>query len=92
MHLRKSALKVNDLLSELFSRRGHELVDFKLEFGRLASDPSVIVLADEIRPDACHLWDLKAGGKMGKGRCRRDPCNVMEACEEVLGRAKETLG
>lgn len=90
-HLRKSALKVNDLLSEFFAKCGLKLVDFKLEFGRLASDPSVIVLADEISPDGCRLWDLKTGEKMDKDRFRRDLGNVMEAYEEVLGRVKENL-
>ena len=90
-HLRKSALRVNDLLSEFFAKCGLKLVDFKLEFGRLASDPSVIVLADEISPDGCRLWDLKTGEKMDKDRFRRDLGNVMEAYEEVLGRVKENL-
>ena len=89
--LRKSALKVNDLLCEFFAKCGLRLVDFKLEYGRLASDPSVIVLADEISPDGCRLWDLKTGEKMDKDRFRRDLGNVMEAYEEVLGRVKETL-
>lgn len=90
-HLRKSALKVNELLSDFFARCGLKLVDFKLEFGRLAEDPSVIVLADEISPDGCRLWDLKTGEKMDKDRFRRDLGNVMEAYEEVLGRVKQNL-
>ena len=57
-HLRKSALKVNEILIALFADVGLRLVDFKLEFGRLASDPTKIVLADEISPDGCRLWDL----------------------------------
>lgn len=91
-HLRASALKVNALLTAFFAKCGLKLVDFKLEFGRLVSDPSVIVLADEISPDGCRLWDLKTGEKMDKDRFRRDLGNVMEAYEEVLGRVKETLG
>lgn len=90
-HLRKSALKVNELLSAFFAKCGLKLVDFKLEFGRLATDPSVIVLADEISPDGCRLWDLKTGEKMDKDRFRRDLGNVMEAYEEVLGRVRENL-
>jgi len=90
--LRTSALKVNELLGEFFARCGLKLVDFKLEFGRLTEDPSVIVLADEISPDGCRLWDLKTGEKMDKDRFRRDLGNVMEAYEEVLGRVKENLG
>jgi phosphoribosylaminoimidazole-succinocarboxamide synthase len=90
-HLRKSALKVNELLCAFFAKCGLKLVDFKLEFGRLATDPSVIVLADEISPDGCRLWDLKTGEKMDKDRFRRDLGNVMEAYEEVLGRVRQNL-
>jgi phosphoribosylaminoimidazole-succinocarboxamide synthase len=90
-HLRQSALKVNELLGAFFAKCGLKLVDFKLEFGRLASDPSVIVLADEISPDGCRLWDLKTGEKMDKDRFRRDLGNVMEAYAEVLGRVQENL-
>lgn len=90
-HLRSSALKVNEILSDFFGKCGLKLVDFKLEFGRLASDPSQIVLADEISPDGCRLWDLKTGEKMDKDRFRRDLGNVMEAYEEVLGRVKGSL-
>ena len=87
-HLRKSALQVNKVLSDFFAKCGLKLVDFKLEFGRLVSDPSIIVLADEISPDGCRLWDLKTGEKMDKDRFRRDLGGVMEAYEEVLGRLK----
>lgn len=90
-HLRKSALQVNSFLKDLFAKCGLKLVDFKLEFGRLASDPSQIVLADEISPDGCRLWDLKTGEKMDKDRFRRDLGGVMEAYEEVLGRLKGSL-
>lgn len=89
--LRKSALKVNEILSGFFAEVGLKLVDFKLEFGRLSSDPSQIVLADEISPDGCRLWDLKTGEKMDKDRFRRDLGNVMEAYEEVLERLKARL-
>jgi phosphoribosylaminoimidazole-succinocarboxamide synthase len=85
-HLRKSALKVNEILIALFADVGLRLVDFKLEFGRLASDPTKIVLADEISPDGCRLWDLKTGEKMDKDRFRRDLGNVMDAYREVLER------
>ena len=84
-----SALKVNDFLSALFAKVGLRLIDFKLEFGRLASDPSVIVLADEISPDGCRLWDIATGEKMDKDRFRRDLGGVMEAYEEVLKRLQE---
>lgn len=90
-HLRSSALKVNEVLGNFFAECGLKLVDFKLEFGRLAKDPSQIVLADEISPDGCRLWDLKTGEKMDKDRFRRDLGNVMEAYEEVLQRVKAKL-
>ena len=85
------AIRVNDFLVGLFAAINIRLVDFKLEFGRLASDPSKIVLADEISPDGCRLWDLKTGEKMDKDRFRRDLGNVMEAYEEVLKRLKARL-
>lgn len=90
-HLRKSALKVNEILIALFADVGLRLVDFKLEFGRLASDPSKIVLADEISPDGCRLWDLKTGEKMDKDRFRRDLGNVMDAYREVLARLQARI-
>ena len=89
--LRQSALKVNAILTAFFAKCGLKLVDFKLEFGRLVADPSVIVLADEISPDGCRLWDLKTGEKMDKDRFRRGLGNFMEAYEEVLGRVKENI-
>ncbi len=91
IHLRESAFRVNEILTGFFSEVGLTLVDFKLEFGRLKSDPSVIVLADEISPDGCRLWDAKTGEKMDKDRFRRDLGGVMEAYEEVLGRLKKRL-
>lgn len=90
-HLRKAALTVNGLLSAFFAKCGLRLVDFKLEFGRLLSDTSTIVLADEISPDGCRLWDMKTGERMDKDRFRRDLGNMMEAYEEVLGRVREQL-
>jgi len=89
--LRQSALKVNAILTEFFAKCGLKLVDFKLEFGRLSADPSVIVLADEISPDGCRLWDLTTGEKMDKDRFRRGLGNFMEAYEEVLGRVQANL-
>ena len=86
--LRESALKVNAILGKFFAECGVMLVDFKLEFGRLATDPETIVLADEISPDGCRLWDLKTGEKMDKDRFRRDLGGVMEAYAEVLERVK----
>lgn len=89
--LRESALKVNDLLGAFFLKAGLRLVDFKLEYGRLAADPATIVLADEISPDGCRLWDLATGEKMDKDRFRRDLGQVMEKYAEVLQRARHVL-
>ena len=83
------SLRINDFLSGLFSGINIKLVDFKIEFGRLyENDPSTIVLADEISPDGCRLWDAKTGEKMDKDRFRRDLGGVMEAYEDVLARIK----
>ncbi len=81
------ALRVNDFLSGLFLGVGIRLVDFKLEFGRLWEDEQMrIVLADEISPDSCRLWDLQTNEKMDKDRFRRDLGNVEEAYQEVARR------
>ena len=71
-----------------FKECGLDLIDFKIEFGRLADDPSAIVLADEISPDTCRLWDLKTGKKLDKDRFRQDLGGVMEAYAEVLDRVQ----
>lgn len=83
--------RVNELLLEIFAGAGLKLVDFKLEFGRLATDPSCLVLADEISPDTCRLWDAKTGEKMDKDRFRRDLGGVMESYAEVLRRLEAEL-
>jgi phosphoribosylaminoimidazole-succinocarboxamide synthase len=81
------SLRINDFLSGLFTSVGIRLVDFKLEFGRLwNNDEMRIVLADEISPDNCRLWDLKTNEKMDKDRFRRDLGNVQEAYQEVARR------
>ncbi len=81
------SLRVNDFLTGLFLGIGIRVVDFKLEFGRLYNgDDMQIVLADEISPDNCRLWDLKTGEKMDKDRFRRDLGNVEEAYQEVARR------
>lgn len=90
--LRESALKVNRILSEFFAECGLKLVDFKLEFGRLTAGSKAVVLADEISPDGCRLWDLKTGEKMDKDRFRRDLGGVMEAYAEVLERVRRAVG
>ncbi len=81
------ALRINDYLSGLFMGVGLRLVDFKVEFGRLYDGNMVqIVLADEISPDSCRLWDEMTGEKMDKDRFRRDLGNVEEAYREVARR------
>ena len=82
--LRAHATRVNGLLKPFFGARGLVLVDFKLEFGRLPSGE--IVLADEISPDTCRLWDASTGDKLDKDRFRRDLGGVEEAYQEVLRR------
>jgi len=81
------SLRVNDFLAGLFLGIGIKLVDFKLEFGRLYSNEEMrIVLADEISPDNCRLWDLKTNEKMDKDRFRQDLGRVEEAYQEVARR------
>ncbi len=81
------ALRINDFLSGLFLGVGIRLVDFKLEFGRhWANEEMRIILADEISPDNCRLWDMKTNDKLDKDRFRRDLGNVAEAYQEVARR------
>ncbi len=81
------ALRINDFLLGLFLGVGLKLVDFKLEFGRLYdNDEMRIVLADEISPDNCRLWDVKTNEKMDKDRFRQDLGRVEEAYQDVARR------
>ena len=81
------SLRINDFLSGLFLGVGLRLVDFKIEYGRLYVDDQVrVVLADEITPDSCRLWDIQTNEKMDKDRFRRDLGNVAEAYQEVARR------
>ena len=81
------ALRINDFLCGLFFGVGIRLIDFKLEFGRLYNDDDVrLVLADEISPDSCRLWDVKTNEKLDKDRFRRDLGKVPEAYQEVARR------
>ncbi|NWH09385.1 MAG: phosphoribosylaminoimidazolesuccinocarboxamide synthase [Alphaproteobacteria bacterium] len=81
------AIRINDFLSGLFLGIGIKLVDFKVEFGRLWENEFMrVVLADEISPDSCRLWDTKTGEKMDKDRFRRDLGGVTEAYAEVARR------
>ncbi len=80
--------RVNDYLNGLFAGIGLRLVDFKLEFGRLWGeyDELYIILADEISPDNCRLWDAKTGEKLDKDRFRHDLGNVVEGYQEIAQR------
>jgi len=81
------SLRINDFLTGLFFGIGLRLVDFKLEFGRVWDDEVMrILLADEISPDSCRLWDVKTKEKLDKDRFRRDLGGVEEAYQEVARR------
>lgn len=81
------ALRVNDFMAGMFLGVGIRLVDFKLEFGRLETeDEERIVLADEISPDNCRLWDIKTNDRLDKDRFRRDMGGMMDAYQEVAKR------
>lgn len=81
--VKESSFKINSLLIKFFGERDLDLVDFKLEFGR---HKDKILLADEISPDTCRLWEKKTGKKLDKDRFRRDLGGVEEAYQEVLKR------
>ncbi len=81
------ALRINDYLTGLFMGCGLKLIDFKVEFGRLLTEDSEqIVLADEISPDSCRLWDMKTNEILDKDRFRKDMGGVIEAYREVARR------
>ncbi|KPB00191.1 phosphoribosylaminoimidazolesuccinocarboxamide synthase [Ahrensia marina] len=81
------AIRINDFLSGMFVGIGIQLVDFKIEFGRLfENDTMRIVLADEISPDSCRLWDINSQEKLDKDRFRRDLGGLVEAYTEVARR------
>lgn len=82
--IKKMAFTVNDTLKEYFLGLNIKLVDFKIEFGRL--DDGTIVLADEISPDTCRLWDKDTNEKLDKDRFRRDLGGTEEAYQEVMRR------
>lgn len=81
--IKKYAFRVNEILKEQFLKVGLRLIDFKIEFGRYHGK---IILADEISPDTCRLWDAESGEKLDKDRFRRDLGNVEEAYIEVARR------
>lgn len=81
------AIRINDFLSGLFLGVGIQLVDFKIECGRLfEGDMMRIVVADEISPDSCRLWDVETKNKLDKDRYRRDLGGLVEAYQEVARR------
>ncbi len=80
-------IRINDFMSGMFAAIGIKLVDFKIEFGRQYEGDLVrTVLADEISPDSCRLWDMKTNEKMDKDRFRRDLGGLVEAYQEVARR------
>ena len=87
--IRTYALKVDEVLKEFWKDAGVTLVDFKLEFGRLPD--GTIILADEISPDTCRLWDSETGEKLDKDRFRRDLGGVEEAYQEIMQRLIKNL-
>ena len=86
-NIREQALKINSLLQKLYLKANLVLVDFKIEFGK--DKNGKIILADEISPDTCRLWDKDTNEKLDKDRFRRDLGSVMEAYEEVLRRLED---
>ena len=85
--IEKMTFRINDFMSGMFKGVGIKLVDFKLEFGRLwEKDKKEVILADEISPDTCRLWDVKSERKLDKDRFRKDLGNIIQAYQEVARR------
>ena len=82
--LRSQTLKINEIMKKFFLKMDLKLVDFKLEFGKDVNGN--IILADEISPDTCRLWDVNTNEKLDKDRFRRDLGDLVEGYEEVLAR------
>ncbi|WP_420490535.1 phosphoribosylaminoimidazolesuccinocarboxamide synthase [Neobacillus drentensis] len=82
--LREKALQINTVLSSFFNELGIRLIDFKLEFGKDAE--GTILLADEISPDTCRLWDKETNEKLDKDVFRRDLGSLTDAYENILAR------
>lgn len=85
-YLREETLKINELLKEFFLKINLKLVDFKIEFGK--TDDGQILLADEISPDTCRLWDKDTNKKLDKDIFRRDLGDLTEGYKEVLNRMR----
>ena len=86
--IKKYALKVNEVIKAYFLKADLKLIDFKIEFGRFHGE---ILLADEISPDTCRLWDVHTNEKLDKDRFRRDLGGVEDAYAEVMKRLTEHL-
>ena len=85
--IKQKALTINTLLMKMFYKIDILLVDFKIEFGRYQSDEKIkVILADEISPDSCRLWDMKSSEKLDKDRFRRNLGGLIEAYKEVATR------
>lgn len=91
LRLRELAIRVNFVLIDFFARLDIRLVDFKLEFGRATMNPTQILLADEISPDTCRLWDMNTGEKLDKDRFRRDLGDLLEGYQKVLERMENAV-
>ncbi|MDR0424874.1 MAG: phosphoribosylaminoimidazolesuccinocarboxamide synthase [Clostridiales Family XIII bacterium] len=83
--VREYAFKVNEVMKAFFLERGLKLIDFKIEFG---THKGALILADEVSPDTCRLWDCETNEKMDKDRFRRDLGNVEETYQAVLARVR----
>ena len=82
--IKENCLRINDFMQGMFRGVGIKLVDFKLEFGRINNEAkNEILLADEISPDTCRLWDVVSEKKLDKDRFRKDLGNIIEAYQEV---------
>lgn len=85
--IHRRTVRINELLMTLFAKIGVELIDFKIEFGRLPD--GALVLSDELSPDTCRLWDADTQERLDKDRFRRDLGKVGEAYEEILSRLSQ---
>lgn len=84
--IKRYTIKINELMGRFFANSNLELIDFKLEFGRYKGQ---IILADEISPDTCRLWEIGTGKKFDKDRFRHDMGDIEEAYQEVLSRVEK---
>jgi len=90
-NIKNLSLKINEILQKMFDKIDIKLVDFKIEFGFDVANSHEIILADEISPDSCRLWDKKTFNKLDKDRFRRDLGGLVEAYQEVANRLKISM-